>query len=111
MEISPAGAINGFGTDTKGKYTLSGTVALGGQVNIIKKRMVAQVQGQPRPPGQMNQLGGFAPADPNNIIEYNGTFEAGKIAGMWMIGEHMGEFEVELLSQKFTGATNFFPIN
>ena len=59
----------------------------------------------------MNQLGGFAPADPNNIIEYNGTFEAGKITGMWMIGEHMGEFEVELLSQKFTGATNFFPIN
>jgi hypothetical protein len=59
----------------------------------------------------MNQLAGFAPADPNNIIEYNGAFEAGKIAGMWMIGEHMGEFEVELLAQIFTGATNYFPIN
>jgi hypothetical protein len=30
---------------------------------------------------------------------------------MWMIGDNMGEFEVELLSQKFVGACNYFPLN
>lgn len=30
-------------------------------------------------------------------VIYEGKFEAGKLDGMWMIGEVVGEFEMEML--------------
>jgi hypothetical protein len=108
MEITPNGTISGHGTDTKGQYVLTGNVNIQGTAYILKTRTkdpkTAKKKGK-----AMHQsgrgLGGFMIQNQGGVdrIEYNGTFEAGKLVGTWIIGEFIGEFEIELLSQKYIG--------
>jgi hypothetical protein len=59
MEISPAGAITGYGTDTQGKYTLGGTVKSTGQVNILKNRVQVPVTPPPNVHQSQHCFAGF----------------------------------------------------